>query len=141
MGIAWLNLSAPVVKRIMRETSKLPAKEFKVVPFVPEIARTKKKAIDSILLGFKRNQDESLRYIIKNDKSDLKVLLKRQSDYDFIPYREINLRALGKLPNINTVTKDDPQINSLINKVENPEAFRSQQKGSRGIAQRNYQQI
>ena len=78
--IAWIHLDAPTVDRIMRETSKVPAKQFKVVPFIQEIARTKKKAIDTILLGYKRSADELLRYIIKNDKSDLKVLLKRQSE-------------------------------------------------------------
>ena len=85
----------------------MPAKEFKAIPFVPDIARDKKKAVDSLLLGYKNSVDRSIRYIIKNDEQDLKILLKRQSEYDFLPYREINMRALGKLPALKTVTQDD----------------------------------
>merc|ERR1711954_282670 len=44
--IAWIHLSKPIVQRILRETSKIPARDFKAVPFLPEISRTKKKAID-----------------------------------------------------------------------------------------------
>ena len=126
--IAWLHMNANVVDRIMRETSKVPAKEFKVIPYVPDIARDRKKAIDSLLLGYKSSVDKSLRYIIKNDDLDLKVLLKRQSDYDFIPYREINLRALGKLPALKTITQDDKRIEDLVTRVDNAEDFRPQRK-------------
>ena len=66
--IVWLHMDAPTVQRIMKETSRIPAKEFKVVPLIPEIARTRKKAVDSILLGYKRSVDESVRYLIKMTK-------------------------------------------------------------------------
>ena len=71
--IAWLHLEAPVVERIQKETSRIPARQFKCVPFIPEIARTRKKAIDNVLLNYKRKTDDSLRYIIRNGDDDLKV--------------------------------------------------------------------
>ena len=58
------------------------------------------------------------------------MLVKRYSEYDFLPYREINLRSLGKLPNINTITKDDRSNVELEDRTENPEAFRYQIKES-----------
>ena len=106
----------------------MPAKEFKAIPFVPDIARDKKKAVDSLLLGYKNSVDRSIRYIIKNDEQDLKILLKRQSEYDFLPYREINMRALGKLPALKTVTQDDRRMEELIVRVNNEEDFRPQRK-------------
>ena len=54
--------------------------------------------------------------------------MKRQSDYDFIPYREINLRALGKLPALKTITQDDKRIEDLVTRVDNAEDFRPQRK-------------
>ena len=126
--IAWIQLDAPIVERIMRETSRIPAKIFKTVPFIPEIARGCKKAIDAVLLQYKRTIDDSLCYLIKNDVDDVKVLLKRYSEYDYLPYREIELKHLGKLPGFSTITKDDRVNQDLVNQVENPEDFRIQRK-------------
>ena len=94
------------------------------MPFIPEIARTKKKAIDNILLTYKRNVDDSIRYIIRNDVDDVKVLIKRYNEYDYLPYREIGLKALGKLPNLNTITKDDKVNVELEDRTINPDEFR-----------------
>ena len=45
-----------------------------------------------------------------------------------MPYQELSLRAFGKLPAINTVTKDNPILDSLTLRVDNPEEFRQQHK-------------
>merc|ERR1711954_59976 len=107
-------MGAQTVDRIMREMSKTLAKDFKSIPFVPEITRGRKKGIDDILLNYKRTVDDSLRYLIKNYETDLKVMIKRYSDYDFKPYQEISLRAFGKLPSMNTVTQENTKNDDLI---------------------------
>ena len=126
--IAWIQMDAHIIERITRETSRVPAKVFKTVPFIPELARGRKKAIDAVLLDYKRNVDNSLRYLIKNDTDDVKVLLKRYSEYDYLPYREIELKHLGKLPGFNTITKDTNVNLDLVEQVENPEQFRVARK-------------
>ena len=35
------------------------------------------------------------------------ILVKRFSEYNYLPYRDISLRALGKRPGFSMVTKDD----------------------------------
>ena len=126
--IAWIQLETDIVQRIFRETSKIPSKTFKAVPFIPDIARTRKKAVDSILLGYKKSVDDNLRYIIKNDTDDLKILLKRFNDYDYLPYREIQIKSLGKLPDFETVTQEDRVSEHLALRVEDPDAFQVQRE-------------
>ena len=55
-------------------------------------------------------------------------MLKRYSEYDYLPYREIELKHLGKLPGFNTITKDTNVNLDLVEQVENPEQFRVARK-------------
>ena len=126
--IAWLHLDEPTVTAILRQTSRLPANVFKAVPFIPELARKRKKAVDAILLHYKRNFDENLRYIVKNDEDDIKVMLKRFSEFDHLPYRQIDLNVFGKLPDFDTVTKDNETNEDMARNLDGFEVTRQERK-------------
>merc|ERR1712081_135196 len=52
----------------------------------------------------KSNKD--FRYIVRNGETDLKVLIKRASEGQSLPYRSISLDVLGALTPLKTVNKD-----------------------------------
>ena len=46
--IMWARLDEVAVDMILRQTSKLSSKVFKAIPFIPDIARFRKKEIDAM---------------------------------------------------------------------------------------------
>ena len=117
-------MDAHNVDLILKQTSKVPGKVFKAVPFIPDIARAQKKGIDQVLLHYKKTVNEELRYVIKNDSDNLKVLLKACNEYDHLLYREINLDILGCLPDFECIMKTDKIPEAVMVDVEDPEVFR-----------------
>ena len=102
------------------------------MPFIPDIARAQKKGIDQVLLHYKKTVNEELRYVIKNDSDNLKVLLRAYSEYDHLLYREINMDILGCLPDFECIMKTDKIPEAVMVDVEDPEVFRL--KGKRESA-------
>ena len=87
-------MDAISVEIILKEMSRISSKIFKAVPFIPHIAKECKKGIDQILLNYKRSVNNNLRYIVKSDKIDLKVMVRAFDKYDFLPSRELDINIL-----------------------------------------------
>ena len=64
-----------------------------------------------------------LRYVIKNDKDDLKLLVRSYEEYDHLPYREMELDVLGKLPEFTCITKKENVPEAVAENIENPDGF------------------
>ena len=111
------------VNLIVKQTSKLPAKIFKAIPYIPDIARLRKKAIDQVLVSYKKGVNDNLRYVIKNDEDDIKLLVRSYDEYDHQPYREMALDQLGKLPDFQCVTKKDAIPEAFSEEIKDTEHF------------------
>merc|ERR1711954_239157 len=122
-NIMWARMDQVTVDIILKQSSKLPARTFKAIPFIPEIARQRKKEIDSIMLEYKRRVNDNLRYVVKNNDDDLKLLIRNYNKYEHLPYREVELDILGKLPDFNCVTKKDTIPENVASAAEDPEGF------------------
>ena len=122
--IFWMRLDAFSVDLILKQTSKIPSRQFKAVPYIPDIARNKKKNIDMLLMEYKKSVNENLRYIIKNDLDDLKILVRSYDEFDHVPYREMCLETLGKLPELECITKSDTVPEAVMLEAEDPDKFR-----------------
>ena len=109
-----MRLDSHTVDIILKQPSKMPSKTFKAVPFIPDFARNQKKGVDQIPIHYKKTVNNDLLYVIKNDKDDIKVLLRAFNEYNHLPYRESNLDMLGKLPEFHCVTKTDVIPESVL---------------------------
>ena len=76
-------------------------------------------------MEYKRSVNTNLRYVIKNDADDLKVLVRAYDEFDHVPYREMALDTLGKLPELDCVTKIEtvPEAVMLEAEAEDPQRF------------------
>ena len=90
----------------------------------PGHSKSTKKGIDQVLLHYKKTVNEELRYVIKNDSDNLKVLLRAYNEYDHILYREINMDILGCLQDFECIMKTDKIPEAVMVDVEDPEVFR-----------------
>ena len=88
-----------------------------------DIARGRKKGIDQILIQYKKSVNDNLRYVVKNDEDDVKVLIRAYDEYDHVPYRELNLDILGKIPDFECITKSDNIPEAVMTSIEDPERF------------------
>ena len=59
--------------------------------------------MDKVLLDFKKHEPD-FRYIIRNGDNDLKVLVKRVSELNHVPYRKYELQHLGALSPLKPTT-------------------------------------
>ena len=64
--------------------------------FVPPIARSRKTAVDKILMQYKK-ENADFRYSIRNGTHDIQIMIKRLSEYQFTPYRPIDIEELGEI--------------------------------------------
>merc|ERR1712081_31868 len=109
--IAWLNLDPRWVNELHRRAAKSNLKDFRTCTYVPKLARDRKLAIDSLLMEYKRT-NRDFRYIVHNSSTDLKVLIKRFSEGQQIPYRELSIDVLGAISPLKTLTKNDKETES-----------------------------
>merc|ERR1711954_464135 len=58
-------------------------------------------------MGYKR-ENTDFRYLVRNGTQDLKVLIKRISEGERVPYRPIALNVLGRLSPLKTNIKAAP---------------------------------
>merc|ERR1711954_247377 len=53
--------------------------------------------------------NSDFRYLIRNDAQDIKVLIKRISEGERVPYRNISLTVLGRLSPLKTQVRATPE--------------------------------
>merc|ERR1711954_124416 len=106
--IAWCKLDPRMVVELHKRSAKAKLKEFKTATFIPKIARDRKIAVDKILLDYKK-QNSDFRYIVRNGPSDICVLIKRFSEGNYLPFRELSLKALGAISPAKPTTKPSPE--------------------------------
>merc|ERR1711954_330719 len=94
--IAWVKTDYRLVAEIYRRAQKSGLKDFRTTICVPKAARDRKTSIDRLLLGYKK-ENRDFRYLIRNGERDVKVLIKRISEGDRVPYRNLSLQVLGRI--------------------------------------------
>ena len=85
-----------IIREIMKRAAVAQNKDFKTAVYVPPLARDRKKSLDDLLLAYKK-QHQDFRYIIRNGQTDLRVLIKRVSELNHVPYRELDVLSLGAI--------------------------------------------
>merc|ERR1711954_272705 len=96
------------VSLIHQRAAKSLLKSFSTTLFVPKFARDQKASADRLLMTYKKT-NEDFRYLIRNDEKDIKILIKRLSEGERIPYRPISLKVLGRLSPLKTQLKPNPE--------------------------------
>merc|ERR1711954_479505 len=94
--IAWVKLGKVLVDEIHATAIRAASKNFRTITYTPKLARDRRNSLDKILLDFKKHEPD-FRYIIRNGDNDLKVLVKRISEMNHMPYRKYELQNLGAL--------------------------------------------
>jgi len=90
-----------VITEIQRRAAKAALKDFHTTTLIPKIARDPTASVDKILMEYKRN-DKDFQYIIWNGDEDIKVSIKRMSEGNNLPYRNLALNVLGAISPIKT---------------------------------------
>merc|ERR1712081_89360 len=108
--IAWVKADHRLVNEIHKRAQKSALSNFRTTIFVPKVARDCKGCIDRLLLGYKK-QNGDFRYLVRNGERDLKVLIKRISEGERTPYRELSLKVLGRLSPLKTRMRAPPEEN------------------------------
>merc|ERR1711954_427448 len=106
--IAWVKTDARLVALIHQRAAKSSLKSFRTTLYVPKLARDWKASADQLLMAYKKSNDD-FRYLIRNDDKDIKILIKRISEGERIPYRPISLKVLGRLSPLKTQLKANPE--------------------------------
>merc|ERR1711954_218808 len=118
--IAWVKTDSRLVTEIHKRAARSQIKEFRTTNYVPKFARDRKGKVDNILMGYKR-QNTDFRYIVRNGTKDIKVLIKRISEGDRCPYRELSVEVLGRLSPLKTQVR--PASPQKDKEVEDAEGF------------------
>merc|ERR1712081_122334 len=92
--ICWVKMEPKMIVEIHKRAAKAASNSFRTATFVPPLARSRKTALDKLLMSYKK-EDSNFRYIIRNGTNDLRVFIKRISEYQHVPYREIEKESLG----------------------------------------------
>ena len=64
-----------------------------------------------------------MRYIVKNDEDDLKIMVRSFSEFEHLPYRELDIDTLGKPPDLTCVTKEDLIPEAVASMAEDPQGY------------------
>ena len=128
--IAWIKLDPRMITEIHRRAAKAALKDFRTATFVPKLACDRKGKIDELLMGYKKSNPD-FRYLVRNDSRDLKVLIKRISKGNFVPYRKISLDVLGRLSPLKTKIPEresggEPDMESGEEQEMDPNKFQRQ---------------
>merc|ERR1712082_266665 len=99
--IAWVKTDSRLVTEIHKRAAKSQIKDFRTTNFVPKFARGRKAKVDNISMGYKR-ENSDFPYIVRNGDQDIRVLIKRISEGDRCPYRELSLKVLGRISPLKT---------------------------------------
>merc|ERR1712081_38329 len=85
--IAWVKTDPRLVSLIHQRAAKSSLKSFRTALFVPKLARDRKSSADRLLMTYKKENDD-FRFLIRNDDRDIKVLIKRLSEGERVPYKK-----------------------------------------------------
>merc|ERR1711954_423687 len=118
--IAWVKLDPRMITEIHKRAAKAAICEFRTTTFVPKLARDRKARIDELLMEY-RKTNKDFRYIVRNGERDLRVLIKRVSEGNYLPYRNLHLDVLGRLSPLKTSHKEkhDPEVEEGEVSMEN----------------------
>ena len=96
------------------------------------MARARKTRVDQLLMEFKKSNPD-FRYSIRNGTHDLQVMIKRLSEYQFTPYRPIEIEDLGEISplKLKYTSNEDDEAEEL----EDEEGF---QKIARKLSRPNF---
>merc|ERR1711954_282568 len=130
--IAWIKTDPRMVVELHKRTARAPTKEFKTSNYIPKLARDRQTSATKMLMDYKKINSD-FRFIIRNDESDIKVLIKRFSEGSRLPYRQMSLKVLGAISPIKPRTRGVPEENSVPgNKEDDVNSFISpNRKGAR----------
>merc|ERR1711954_268956 len=67
--------------------------KFNAFPHIPGKAMVRKEGLEKILKNL-QSANKQLRYQIRLGSKDLEVMLKIHQDYDYKPYREIDIESI-----------------------------------------------
>merc|ERR1711954_81195 len=126
--IAWLKLDPRMVAEMHKRAAKAALSEFRTSNFVPKLARERKGSIDTLLMGYKKINPD-FRYLVRNDQRDLKVLIKRLSEGNFVPYRKMSLEVLGRLTPLKTVIPEERPVSE--ESADEAEGYQAQGRRTR----------
>merc|ERR1711954_585484 len=118
--IAWVKTDSRLVTEIHKRASRSQIKDFRTTNYVPKFARDRKGKVDNLLMAYKK-QNTDFRYIVRNGTMDIKVLIKRISEGDRCPYRELSLGVLGRISPLKTQVR--PASPQKDEEVEDAEGF------------------
>merc|ERR1711954_160321 len=106
--IAWVKTDPRLVQEIHKRAQKSALKDFRTTIFVPKAARDRKSSIDRLLVAYKK-ENSDFRYLVRNGEQDLKVLIKRVSEGERLPYCNLSLKVLGRISPLKTICKAPPE--------------------------------
>merc|ERR1711954_52053 len=118
--IAWVKTDSRLVTEIHKRAARSQIKDFRTTTFVPKFARDRKGKVDNILMGYKK-ENRDFRYIVRNGEHDIRVLIKRLSEGDRCPYRELSLEVLGRISPLKTQVR--PSQKEKADADEDEEGF------------------
>merc|ERR1712081_4961 len=123
--IAWVKTDHRLVSEIHKRAARSGIKNFRTTTFIPKVARDRKAKFDSLLMGYKKdNQD--FRYIVRNGEKDICVLIKRISKGERCPYRELSLDVLGRLSPLKMQIREAPNEKPDKENQENLDGYTTQ---------------
>merc|ERR1712081_116707 len=97
-----------LVHEIHKHAARSGIKNFRTTTFIPKIARNRKAKVDGLLMGYKKD-NQHFCYIVRNGDKDIRVLIKRISEGERCPYRELSLDVLGRLSPLKTQIREPPK--------------------------------
>ena len=121
-----------MVKEIHQRAARASSNTFRTATFVPPIARTRKTAVDKLMMSYKKAHPD-FRYSIRNGSHDIQVMIKRLSEFNYTPYRPIEIEDLGEISPLKLKYTNDENHESA--EVEDEDGF---QKIARKSARPNY---
>merc|ERR1712081_103475 len=116
--ICWVKMDPKMIIEVHKRAAKAASNSFRTATFVPPLARSRKTALDKLLMSYKK-EDSNFRYIVRNGSNDLRVFIKRLTEYQFVPYREIEIASLGAISPLKPVTKNENENENQDNIDEN----------------------
>merc|ERR1712081_92369 len=117
---AWVKTDSRLVIEIHKQAARSQIKEFQTTNYIPKFARDRKMKVDSLLMGYKKLNTD-FRYIVRNGEQDIRVLIKRISEGDRCPYRELSLEVLGRISPLKTQIR--PKSPDKNDEKEDDEGF------------------
>merc|ERR1711954_592165 len=127
--IAWVKLDPRMISEIHLRAAKAAIRDFRTTTYVPKLARDRKAQIDELLMEYKKT-NKDFCYIVRNGAKDLRVLIKRVSEGNYLPYRNLHLDVLGRLSPLKTSHKEerDPEADDA---EVSPDEFQQPKRRSR----------